>query len=247
MVQDPFEVFAVIPSIDLKEGAVVRLMQGDMRRATVYSAEPAATARDFAAAGARMIHVVDLDGAIAGAPRNLAGVRAIRAAVGCQIDVSGGLRSMAAVEQCFAAGADRIALGSAAFLDPELLAEACRLYPGRVFGSIDAREGRLAIKGWVESSPLSVSEAAARFRRSGVAAIIYTDIARDGTERGADTEKFSTLAREAGVKVIASGGVASLEDIRALRALFDQGVTGAIVGRAIYEKRFTLAQAIAAS
>lgn len=225
----------------------MRLIQGDMRRATVYGTDPAATARDFEAAGARMIHVVDLDGAVAGAPRNLAGLRAIRAAVRCQVEVSGGLRSMAAIEQCLAAGADRIALGSAAFLDLKLLGAACRAHPGRVFGSLDAREGRLAIRGWLESTPLSVAEAALRFRRAGVGAIIYTDIARDGTEHGADTGKFAALAREAGVKILASGGIASLGDIRALRALYAQGVAGAIVGRAIYEKRFTLQQALAAA
>jgi phosphoribosylformimino-5-aminoimidazole carboxamide ribotide isomerase len=226
---------------------VVRLLQGDMNRATVYGDDPAAVARGFEEAGARMIHVVDLDGAIAGAPQNLGAVRTIRAATRCAIDVSGGLRTIAAAEQVLAAGADRIALGSAAFLDQPLLLEACRRFPGRVFGSLDVRDGRLAIKGWVETSPLGIGEAAALFKRAGVAAIIYTDIARDGTTAGVDPGKHSRLAREAGIPVIASGGIATLADIRSLRARFDDGVVGAITGRALYEGRFTLAEGLAAA
>ncbi len=241
-----FESFTVIPSIDLKGGQVVRLLRGEMSRATIYGSDPAATAREFQAQGARMIHIVDLDGAIAGEPRNLDAIRAIRAAVTCEFDVSGGLRTIAAIRDAFAAGADRIALGSVAFLKPDLLRAACRDFPGRVFGSIDARDGKLAIKGWVETSALTVRDAAERFRGAGVSAIIYTDIARDGTESGADVEKFAALARRAGVPVIASGGIASLEDLRALGKHFKDGVVGAISGRALYEGRFTLAAAIAA-
>jgi phosphoribosylformimino-5-aminoimidazole carboxamide ribotide isomerase len=241
-----FESFTVIPSIDLKDGQVVRLLRGEMSHATIYGSDPAATAREFQEQGARMIHIVDLDGAIAGEPRNLEAIRAIRAAVTCEFDVSGGLRTIAAIRDAFAVGADRIALGSIAFLKPDLLREACRDFPGRVFGSIDARDGKLAIKGWVETSALTVADAAERFRSAGVAAIIYTDIARDGTESGADVGKFAALARQAGVPVIASGGVASLEDLRALSLHFKDGVVGAISGRALYEGRFTLAAAIAA-
>ncbi len=239
-----FESFTVIPSIDLKDGAVVRLMRGDMRKATVYGDDPAAIAREFEAAGATLIHVVDLDGAITGEPRNLAAMRAVRSAVRCALDFSGGLRSLGSIRDAFDAGADRIALGSAAFLDPGLLDEACRLFPGRVFGSIDAREGRLAIKGWVETSSLSIADAAARFRDAGVEAVIYTDISRDGTQDGADVVKSAALAKDARVKVIASGGVATLDDIRALRRHFHDGVCGVITGRALYEHRFTLAQAL---
>src|SRR5215469_11940796 len=165
-----FDRFEVIPAIDLKEGRVVRLLQGDMNQATVYGDDPGAVAGGFEEAGARMIHVVDLDGAVAGAPRNLDAVRHIRTATRCAIDVSGGVRTIASALEVFATGADAIALGSAAFLDQALLFELCRMYPGRVFGSLDVRGGRLAIKGWVETSPLEVGDAAALFKRSGVAA-----------------------------------------------------------------------------
>jgi phosphoribosylformimino-5-aminoimidazole carboxamide ribotide isomerase len=226
---------------------VVRLLRGDMNQATVYGDDPAPMARSFEDAGARMIHVVDLDGAIAGEPRNLDAVHRIRAATRCAIDVSGGLRSVAAVQQVFDAGADRIALGSVAFLNQDLLFELCRLHPGRVFGSLDVRGGCLAIKGWVETSPMAIADAAAMFKRAGVAAIIHTDIARDGTTVGVDCDQHTRMARDGGVAVIASGGIATLDDIRNLRARFDHGVVGAITGRALYEGRFTLAQALAAA
>jgi phosphoribosylformimino-5-aminoimidazole carboxamide ribotide isomerase len=226
---------------------VVRLLQGDMNRATEYGADPAAIARGFQDAGARMIHVVDLDGAVAGEPRNVDAVRRIRAATRCAIDVSGGLRTIQAIEAVLAAGADRVALGSAAFLDQPLLFEACRRFPNRIFGSLDVRDGRLAIKGWVETSPLGIAEAAALFRRAGVAAIIHTDISRDGTTTGVDCDKQTRLAREVGIPVIASGGIAATDDIRNLRARFDDGVVGAITGRALYEGRFTLAEGLAAA
>jgi phosphoribosylformimino-5-aminoimidazole carboxamide ribotide isomerase len=243
----PFDRFELIPAIDLKEGRVVRLLRGDMNQATVYGDDPAAVARGFEQAGARMIHVVDLDGAVAGAPRNLDAVRRIRAATRCAIDVSGGLRTVAAAQEVFAAGAERIALGSVAFLDQALLFELCRLFPGRVFGSLDVRGGRLAIKGWVETSPLKIEQAAALFKRAGVTAIIYTDIARDGTTTGVDCDKHALMARETGVPIIASGGIATLDDIRNLRARFEDGVVGAITGRALYEGRFTLAEGLAAA
>ena len=239
--------FTVIPAIDLKGGKVVRLLRGEMDRATVYGDDPAATASHFEREGAELIHVVDLDGAIAGAPRNLAAVRAIRAAVGCRLEVSGGLRTMASVRQLVEAGADLVSIGSAAFLNPDLIVQACKEYPGRVCGSIDARGGRLAIRGWVETSQLTTAEAVARFRAAGVAAIILTDIARDGTESGVDSAVYRAAAVAAGLPVIASGGVATLDDIRALAPLFASGVAGVIVGRALYEGRFSLPQALAAA
>jgi len=242
-----FESFTLIPAIDLKGGQVVRLLRGDMNQATVYGDDPAAIARGFEDAGARMIHVVDLDGAVAGAPRNLDAVHRIRAATRCAIDVSGGLRTIAAIEEVLAAGADRIALGSVAFLDQPLLLEACRRFPQRIFGSLDVRDGRLAIRGWVETTALKIGEAAALLKRAGVAAIIYTDIARDGTTAGVDCSKHAQLARETAIPVIASGGIATLDDIRNLRARFDDGVAGAIAGRALYEGRFTLADGLAAA
>lgn len=246
-IANSFAHFTIVPSIDLKDGEVVRLLRGDMNRATVYGADPAAAASAFAAAGAELIHIVDLDGAIAGVPRNLAAVRAIRAAVGCRLDVSGGLRTLDSVSAVIDAGADVVSIGSAAFLNPQLIADACARYPGRIFGSLDVRHGKLAIKGWVETSELTVAEAAIRFREAGVAAVIVTDIARDGTESGANAALFAEAARLARVPVIASGGVASLDDLRTLRALFAEGVVGAITGRALYEGRFTLADALSAA
>ena len=239
------EKFTIVPSIDLKAGEVVRLLYGDMAQAKVYSGDPANAAREFEAGGAQWIHVVDLDGAIAGAPRNLDAVRRIRDAVRCAIDVSGGLRTIEAVRAAFANGANYVSIGSAAMLNPVLLGEACKEFPGRVIGSVDIRDGRLAIKGWVEKSELTVEEAMRRFKTAGVAAAIVTDISRDGAETGVNTERMVSLARDGGVPVIASGGVAGLDDIRALARHFDDGVVGVVVGRALYERRFTLAQAIA--
>jgi phosphoribosylformimino-5-aminoimidazole carboxamide ribotide isomerase len=240
-----FDQFTVIPSIDLKRGEVVRLLRGEMDRATVYGQDPAAAARAFENAGARIIHVVDLDGAIAGAPSNLESIRAIRAAVACALDVSGGLRTADSVRAAIAAGADYVSIGSAAMLNPAMLAEACREHPGRVFGSLDVRDGRLAIKGWRETSQLLVADALERFQQAGIAAVILTDISRDGTENGVDIEMYEAVARSSKTPVIASGGVARLDDIVALRRLFQRGIAGVITGRALYEGRFTLAQAIA--
>ena len=241
-----FDHFTVIPSIDLKAGEVVRLVRGDMNRATVYGNDPAAVARQFAAAGAELIHIVDLDGAIAGAPRNLDAVRAIRAAVSCRLDVSGGVRTLDSLSVLIEAGADVVSIGSAAFLNPALIADACAAYPGRIFGSLDIRDNKLAIRGWVETSQLSVPDALGRFREAGVAAVIVTDISRDGTESGANLSMFAQAARIARVAVIASGGVASTEDLLALKALFPNGVVGAITGRALYEGRFSLAEVLSA-
>ncbi len=250
-----FEHFTVIPSIDLKDGEVVRLVRGDMNRATVYGNDPAAAARIFADAGAEFIHIVDLDGAIAGEPRNLASVRAIRDVLAsptrdparrCRLNVSGGLRTLDSIGAVIDAGADVVSIGSAAFLNPALIADACAKYPGHIFGSLDVRDGKLAIKGWVETSALTVADAAVRFREAGVAAVIVTDISRDGTESGANVAIFAEAARVARVPVIASGGVASLEDLGRLGSLFHKGIVGAITGRALYEGRFSLSQAISA-
>jgi phosphoribosylformimino-5-aminoimidazole carboxamide ribotide isomerase len=242
-----FKRFTVIPAIDLKDGKVVRLMRGEMNQATTYSEDPTATARLFEQGGADLLHVVDLDGAVAGEPRNRTAISAIRRAVNCRLDVSGGLRSIESVRQTIAAGSDFVSIGSAAFLNPELVKHACEEFPGRVIGSVDARDGRLAVKGWVETSRLSVLEAIVRFRSAGVAAVTLTDITRDGTQTGADAALFAAIAAQAGVPLIASGGVATLDDLRALARLFDSGVVGAITGRALYEGRFSLGDAIAAT
>ena len=242
-----FERFTVVPSIDLKQGEVVRLLRGAMDQATVYGSDPAAVARDFERQGAEIIHVVDLDGAIAGEPKNLDAIRAIRSAVRCELDVSGGLRTLDSIREVIAAGATRVSIGSAAFLNPQLLTDACATWPGKIFGSLDARDGKLAIKGWVETSALTIGEAARRFREAGVAAAIVTDISRDGTEAGLNRETIRMTARSVGLPMIASGGVASLADITELKTLFAEGVVGVITGRALYEGRFTVAEAIAAS
>jgi phosphoribosylformimino-5-aminoimidazole carboxamide ribotide isomerase len=242
-----FEKFTVIPSIDLKTGQVVRLLHGDMSEATVYGADPGATARRFEEAGAEVIHIVDLDGAIAGTPRNVDAIAQIRASVKCAIDVSGGLRTIEAVRATFLSGADRVSIGSAALLNPELIRQACSEFPGRVFGSIDIRDGRLAVKGWVETSQLTVVEASNRFRAAGVAAAIVTDIARDGAQSGVDAVRMEEIAKAVRIPVIASGGVASLDDIRALRTRFDAGVVGVVVGRALYETNFSLRDALSAA
>jgi phosphoribosylformimino-5-aminoimidazole carboxamide ribotide isomerase len=242
-----FERFTVIPAIDLKSGQVVRLRQGDMGVPTVYGGDPAIVARSFAAQGASLIHIVDLDGAIAGAPCNLDALRRIRAATDCQIEVSGGLRTIEAVRQVAAAGADFISIGSAAVLDPELLTQACAELPGRVFGSLDVREGRLAIKGWLQTSQLAIDEAITRFQQAGVAALIVTDISRDGTEQGSHVALFCEIAAISSLPVVASGGVANLDDIRALKRQFARGIAGVIAGRALYEQRFTLHEALSAA
>ena len=225
----------------------MRLLHGDMSRVTIYGADPAATARRFAEEGATIIHIVDLDGAIAGEPRNLDAIARIRAAVRCALDVSGGLRTIETIREVVAAGADRVSIGSAAFLFPDLIARASAEFPGRVFGSLDVREGRLAIKGWVETTPLTVAKAAERFREAGVAAAIVTDIARDGAQSGIDALRMAEIAKSSHLPVIASGGVSTLADIRSLAARFDDGVVGVVVGRALYEGNFSLREALAAA
>jgi phosphoribosylformimino-5-aminoimidazole carboxamide ribotide isomerase len=242
-----FEKFTVIPSIDLKGGQVVRLLRGDMDRVTVYGGQPADVARRFEDAGAELIHIVDLDGAVSGAPRSVEAIAQIRAAVKCEIDVSGGLRTIESVRMAFTSGADRVSIGSAALLNPELLRSACAEFPGRVFGSLDIRDGRLAVKGWVETSQLTVIEAAERFRVAGVAAAIVTDIARDGAQVGVDASRMEDIAKAIRLPVIASGGVARLDDVRSLRTRFGAGVVGVVVGRALYEGNFSLNDALTAA
>jgi phosphoribosylformimino-5-aminoimidazole carboxamide ribotide isomerase len=239
-----FERFVVIPAIDLKNGEVVRLHQGNMALSTVYGTDPVSVAASFAEQGAKLIHIVDLDGAIAGAPRNLEVIRRVREAVNCRIDVSGGLRTIESIRQVADAGADFISIGSAAFLDPELLRCACGEFPARVFGSMDIRDRMLAMKGWVETSQLSIQQAVERFEQAQVAALIVTDISRDGTERGPNIELLSEVASSTQIPLIASGGVASLDDICALRGQSPKGIAGVIVGRALYERRFTLREAL---
>jgi phosphoribosylformimino-5-aminoimidazole carboxamide ribotide isomerase len=230
----------VIPAIDLMDGKAVRLEKGDFARRTVYSDDPAAVARAFGEAGAERIHVVDLDGARAGRPVNLDTVRAI-ARAGVPLELGGGLRTLADVEQALAAGAAWVVLGSAAVERLELVREACALFPGQVVCGIDARDGEVAIAGWAQGSGMSAVDVARRVRAAGVRLVEYTDVARDGMFTGVDALGAARLAREAEVDVVASGGVASLEDVRACR---EAGVAGVIVGKALYEKRIDLREAL---
>ena len=196
----------------------------------------------------RVCHAAGLlDGAIAGAPRNLDSIRKIRSATNCRIEVSGGLRTIDSVRALAAAGADLISIGSAAFLEPELLKRACAELPGRVFGSLDVRDGRLAIRGWTETSELNFAQAIERFQQAGVAALIVTDISRDGTQAGPNTTLISELASSTFTPLIASGGVGSLQDISELKRQSARGLAGVIIGRALYERRFTLSAAIVAA
>lgn len=237
--------FTIFPAIDLKAGAVVRLAEGDMGRATVYSDDPAAQARAFAAAGAAALHVVDLDGAFAGASVNGAAVEAIVAAFPGRVQVGGGVRSRAAVDAWLACGADRVVLGTAALDDPVLVRAAAAAHPGRVVVAVDARDGMVATRGWATVSTVSVTELARRFEDAGVAALLFTDVGRDGLLGGVNLEATVALARATSLPVIASGGVAGPTDIAALRAHSAEGIEGVICGRALYDGRLDLVHALA--
>jgi len=233
------------PAIDLKAGQVVRLKRGEMAEATIYADDPAAQARRFADAGFAWLHVVDLDGAFAGRPTNAAAVRAILAAApGLKVQLGGGIRSMAVAEAWLAAGVARIILGSAAVKDPDFVCAACRAFPGRVVLGIDARDGRVAAEGWAETTEVDAIDLARRFEDSGAAAVIYTDIARDGMLEGLNLAATAALARAVRLPVIASGGVAGLEDLKALRAAAAP-IEGVIIGRALYDGRIDPAAALA--
>jgi phosphoribosylformimino-5-aminoimidazole carboxamide ribotide isomerase len=234
------------PAIDLKGGQVVRLEQGDMARATVYGADPAARARGFAEAGFTWLHVVDLDGAFAGRSVNEAAVRAILAATALKVQLGGGIRDMAGIERWLAAGVARVILGTAAVRDPDFVRAAARAYPGKVAVGIDARDGKVAVEGWAELSELGVEELARRFVDAGVAAIVYTDIARDGLGKGLNIAATRALAGAVPIPVIASGGLAGLADVEALLAPENRAIAGAIAGRALYDGRLDPGVAIAA-
>ncbi len=239
--------FSLYPAIDLKGGQVVRLKRGEMDQATIYADDPAAQARSFIEAGFSWVHMVDLDGAFAGKPANAAAVRAIIAAVpGAKLQLGGGIRSMETAEAWLAAGVSRIILGSAAVKDPDFARAACRAFPGRVALGIDARDGMVATEGWAETSDVSATDLARRFEDSGAVAVIYTDIARDGMLTGVNVAATAALARAVRLPVIASGGVAGVEDITALRAE-GAGIEGAILGRALYDGRIEPKVALAAA
>jgi len=234
------------PAIDLKGGQVVRLKRGDMAQATIYSAEPGAQARRFAAAGFGWLHVVDLDGAFAGRPANAAAVQTILAAIpGVPVQLGGGIRTMATVEAWLDQGVRRVILGSAALKDPEFALAACRTYPGRVAVGIDARGGMVATEGWADISTMPAQDLGRRFEDAGAAAIIYTDIDRDGIFAGINWEATLLLARAVTIPVIASGGLAGMADIERLASPEMQILEGAITGRALYDGRIDPAAALA--
>lgn len=235
--------FEIWPAIDLKDGAVVRLAEGDMARATVYATDPAEAARNFAASP--RLHVVDLDGAFAGESRNGEAVRAILGATGAQVQVGGGIRTRRAIEDWLALGVARVVLGTAALEAPALVREAARAHAGRIVVAVDARDGRVATRGWADVSDLPVADVARRFEDAGVAALLFTDVARDGLLLGANAEATARLADAVSIPVLASGGVASLADIATLRC--HPKIAGVVIGRALYEGRLTLAEALEAA
>lgn len=236
--------FTLYPAIDLKAGQVVRLAEGDMNRATVYADDPAAQARHFADAGADWLHVVDLDGAFAGENRNAGAVEAILRTTPAKVQVGGGIRSRATIDRWLDLGVARVILGTAALTDPELVRTAARELPGRIVVAVDARGGYVATRGWADVSDVSVAEMGKRFEDAGVAALLFTDVGRDGLLKGVNVEATAALAEAVSVPVIASGGLAGLDDIIALRR--HAGIDGVIAGRALYDGRLALDGALAA-
>lgn len=237
----------VIPAIDLKGGHVVRLSQGDPLRQTAYSADPVAMAKRWEDEGAPILHLVDLDGAFAGTPQQLAVVAQVTRSINIPVQLGGGLRSLAALEQAFAAGIERAVLGTAAIENEELLKEAAETYPGRVLLGIDAKNGKVAVRGWVEATTLLAADLAIRAADLPLAAIIYTDIERDGMLTGPNLDALRRMTEAARHSIIASGGIATLDDLRRLATLEPSIVIGALVGKALYEDRFSLKDAIAAA
>jgi phosphoribosylformimino-5-aminoimidazole carboxamide ribotide isomerase len=233
------------PAIDLKDGACVRLLRGDMAAATVFSTEPAEQAQRFQAAGFEWLHLVDLNGAFAGRPVNSDAVEAILAAVKLPVQLGGGIRNMSTIDFWLDHGVRRVILGTAALKDPELVRAACQRHPGRIVVGIDARGGLVAVEGWARISQVRALDLALRFEDAGVAAIVYTDIDRDGALGGVNVEATADLAFALTTPVIASGGVASLADLQALVAVEQAGIEGVICGRALYDGRVDPAAALA--
>ena len=225
------------PAIDLKDGACVRLLRGEMDDATVFNTDPADQARRFAAQGFQWIHVVDLNGAFAGRPANSNAVEAILAATDLPVQLGGGIRTMETIAHWLERGVSRVVLGTAALKDPPLVREACAAYPGRVAVGIDARDGFVAVEGWAETSTVTAQELALKFEDCGVTAIVFTDIDRDGAMTGPNVDSTATLAAALTTPVIASGGVTSLDDLAALKAQERSGIAGVISGRALYDGR----------
>lgn len=239
------EAVILFPAIDLKNGQCVRLEQGDMARATVFNLDPAAQAAAFERQGFEYLHVVDLDGAFAGKPVNARAVESMLKAVKMPVQLGGGIRDMATLEAWLDKGIRRVIIGTAAVRDPTFVKEAARNYPGRVAVGLDARDGKVAVEGWAETSTVTALDIARRFEDAGVAAIIFTDIARDGLLKGLNLEATIALADDISIPVIASGGLASIDDVKALVAPGAEKLEGAISGRALYDGRIDPAQALA--
>jgi phosphoribosylformimino-5-aminoimidazole carboxamide ribotide isomerase len=235
----------LFPAIDLKSGACVRLVRGAMDAATVFNDDPADQARIFAAAGFEWLHVVDLDGAFAGQPLNAAAVEAIVAATTLPVQLGGGIRDEARIAAWLDRGIRRVILGTVALRDPDLVKRACRAHPGRIVVGIDARAGLVAVEGWAETSEVAALDLALRFEDAGVAAIVYTDIERDGALGGVNAEATAALAERLTTPVIASGGVASLDDLRRLMEKSASGIAGVICGRSLYDGRIAPRAALA--
>ena len=232
----------LLPAIDLKEGHCVRLKQGDMAQSTIFNDSPADQAKTFTKEGAEWIHVVDLDGAFAGKPINMTAVEEILKATDVKIELGGGIRSLDTIRLWLEKGVSRVILGTAALRNPELVKTACREFPNRIAVGIDAKDGFVAVEGWAETSAIKDIDLARQFESAGVSAIIYTNVARDGVLQGPDLDSTLNLAKSVSIPVIVSGGVASLDDIKACRKI---GIfEGVIAGRAIYEGRFTVSEAI---
>ncbi len=235
----------LFPAIDLKNGQCVRLQQGDMARATVFNLDPAAQAATFERQGFEYLHIVDLDGAFAGKPQNAEAVEAILKTVKMPVQLGGGIRDMATLEAWLEKGIARVIIGTAAVRDPAFVKEAAKKYPGRVAVGLDARDGKVAVEGWAETSTVTALEIAQRFEDAGVAAIIFTDIARDGLLKGLNLDATIALAEAISIPVIASGGLASIDDVKALLTPRAKKLEGAISGRALYDERIDPAEALA--
>jgi phosphoribosylformimino-5-aminoimidazole carboxamide ribotide isomerase len=239
------ETMILFPAIDLKEGACVRLKLGLMDQATVFNTDPGAQAKAFVQAGAKWIHVVDLDGAFAGKPMNAQAVDAILKSALVPVQLGGGIRDLATIESWISRGVSRVILGTVALKNPQLVISACKRFPGQVAVGVDAKGGLVAVEGWAETSQITALELGLRFEDAGVAAIIYTDIDRDGVLAGPNVEATAALANALTTPVIASGGVSNLEDLQKLKAYEHTGIVGVISGRAIYDGRLDLAEAVA--
>ena len=234
----------LFPAIDLKNGEAVRLQQGDMARATVFNRDPAAQAAAFERQGFEYLHIVDLDGAFAGKPVNAQAVERILSALKIPVQLGGGIRNRATLDAWLGKGVARVIIGTAAVRDPVLVKDAARAHPRRVAVGLDARDGKVAVEGWAQTSELSALDIARRFEDAGVAAIVYTDVARDGMLKGLNLEATVALAEHVSIPVIASGGFASLDDVRALLTPRARKLQGAIVGRALYDGRLDAAEAL---